>query len=146
MQNDMKQRQYMALAPLASLAGIFIDPLASTIAPLLLYFIFRNKQPKVGITALRAADLAFSIQLWIVLISLVLMLGISINVVSTSQTQPMMGLATTLILVIFVVSLLYATYQAFNGKMCNYIISFKIAERVLGLVDKKKPIDGKTQK
>jgi len=138
MHNDTKQRQYMALAPLASLAGIFIDPLASTIAPLLLYFIFRNKQPNAGITALRAADLAFSIQLWIVLISLILMLGISINVVSTSQTQQMMGIATTLILVIFMVSLLYAAYQAFTGKMCTYIISFKIAERVLGLVDKKK--------
>ena len=139
MQNDTKQRQYMALAPLASLAGIFIDPLASTIAPLVLYFIFRNKQPDAGITALRTADLAFSIQLWIVLISLVLMLGISIDFVSPNQTQQMMGMAITVILVMFVVSLLYAAYQAFNGKMCNHIISFKIAERVLGLVDKKKP-------
>ena len=134
---DRKQRQYMALAPLASLAGIFIDPLASTIAPLILYFIFRNYQAAASITALRAADLAFSIQLWIVLISLLLMLGISIDIVTTNQTQQMMGMGTSVILVFFVISLLYAAYQAFNGKTANYIISFKIAERVLGLVEKK---------
>lgn len=141
MQNDTKQRQYMALAPLASLAGIFIDPLASTVTPLVLYFIFRNRQPAAGLTALRAADLAFSIQLWIVLMSLILMLGISINIVTTNQTQQMMGMATTIILVMFAVSLLYAAYKAFNGKMCSYLISFKIAERVLGLVDNKKSLE-----
>ena len=141
----MKQRQYMALAPLTGLAGIFIDPLASTIAPLILFFIFRNTRANVATTALRTADLAFSIQLWIVLISLVLMLGLSVDMVSTNQAQQMMGMATTIILVMFVVSLLFATYHAFNGKIFKHIISFKIAERVLGLVDKKKSAEQKSK-
>lgn len=135
---DFKQRQYMALAPMASLAAIFINPLASTIAPLVIYFIFRNKRADVAKTALRTADLAFSIQLWIILISLTLMLGISLDIVATNKTQQMMSIATIVILVIYVVSLLYATFQAFSGKMCNHFFSFKIAERVFGLVEKRK--------
>lgn len=133
----MNQRQYMALAPLASLAGIFINPLASTLAPLALFFIFRNKRPDVGKMALQTADLAFSIQLWIVLTSLTLMLGISLDLVTANDARHMMDLATSIILVIFVVSLLFALYQAFIGKTCSHIISFKIAERVFNLIENK---------
>lgn len=132
--DDMRQRQYLALAPFLSLAGIFIDPLASTIAPLVLYFIFRNKRPEVGTIALRTADLAFSIQLWIVLISLALMLAISINLLSPEEVKPMMGMATIIILAIFVISLSIAVVYAFKGKVYKYLFSFRIAERVLGLV------------
>lgn len=45
---DTKNRQYMALAPLASLAAIFISRLASTLAPLAIYYIFRNKRDDVA--------------------------------------------------------------------------------------------------
>ena len=134
---DMRQRQYMALAPLAALAAIFINPLASTIAPLVIYFIFRNKRADVAKTALRTADLAFSIQIWIILMSLALRLGISLNIVAINETQQMMGIATSIILIIYIVSLLFAAFQAFNGKMCNHFFSFKIAERVFNLVDKR---------
>lgn len=134
---DTTQRSYMALAPLSSLAGIFINPLASTVTPLILYFIFRNSRPQVGKVALQTADLAFSIQLWIMLISLVLMLGISINWVSPEESQQMMGMATWVILGLFVVSLLFALYQAINGRTCTHIFSFKIAERVFNLISNK---------
>ena len=135
---DTTQRSYMALAPLSSLAGIFINPLASTVTPLILYFIFRNSRPAVSKVALQTADLAFSIQLWIMLISLALMLGISLDWIVASDAKEMMGIATSVILVIFVVSLLFALYQAINGRSCTHIFSFKIAERVFNLINTRK--------
>ena len=132
---NTKQRSYMALAPLSSLAGIFINPLASTITPLVLFFIFRNSRPKVGKVALQTADLAFSIQLWIVLISLALMLGISLELIVASDAQQITYISTLTIMAIFVVSLFFALYQALNGRACQHIFSFKIAERVFNLVN-----------
>lgn len=134
---DTTQRSYMALAPLSSLAGIFINPLASTATPLILYFIFRNSRPMVSKVALQTADLAFSIQLWIVLISLALMLGISLDFVTENDAREIMGQATSVILIIFVVSLLFALYQAVNGRSCTHLFSFKIAERVFKVINKK---------
>ena len=135
--NDNKQRSYMALAPLASLAGIFINPLASTAPPLILFFLFSNSRPKVAKVALQTADLAFSTQLWIMLMSLTLMLGISLEWINTIEAREIMGTATSVILVIFVISLLFAVYQALNGRSCTHIFSFKIAERVFNLVNKR---------
>lgn len=132
---DTTQRSYMALAPLSSLAGIFINPLASTITPFILFFIFRTSRPAVSKVALQTADLAFSIQLWIMLISLALMLGISLDWIVANDAKEMMGTATSVILILFVVSLLFAVYQAFNGRSCTHIFSFKIAERVFNLIN-----------
>lgn len=140
-----KQRSYMALAPLTSLAGIFISPLASTAPPLILFFIFSNSRPMVSKVALQTADLAFSIQLWIMLISLSLMLGISLDWFTANEAREIMGTATSVILVIFVVSLLFALYQALNGRSCTHIFSFKIAERVFNLVNNRNP-DKKSSK
>lgn len=132
---DTAQRSYMALAPLSSLAGIFINPLASTVTPLIFYFIFRNSRPMVSKVALQTADLAFSIQLWIMLISLALMLGISLDWIVANDAKQIMGQATSVILIIFVVSLLFALYQALNFRSCTHIFSFKIAERVFNLIN-----------
>lgn len=134
---DMTQRQYMALAPLVSLAGIFIHPLASTIGPLVLYFIFRQRRTEVAKTALQTADLAFSIQLWIMLISLALMLGLSLNIIVTEEARYIMDLSMKIILGLFVLSLLFALYQALIGKTCSHILSFKIAERLLNRAENK---------
>lgn len=131
------KRKYVALAPLVSLAGIFIHPVASTISPLALFFIFRKSKPDVGVVALKTADLAFSVQLWIMLISLALMLGVSTGLVTPNETRQMMEMAISLILLIFVVSLLFAVYQVLRGKDFSYFFSFKIAERVLGFVKKR---------
>lgn len=133
---NTKQRSYMALAPLSSLAGIFINPLASTLTPLILYFIFRKSRPEVSRVALQTADLAFSIQLWFVLTSLALMLGISLDIITTAEAREMTNMATTVILVIFVVSLLYALFHAINGRGCRHIISFRIAERLFNVFNK----------
>jgi len=134
---DTTQRSYMALAPLSSLAGIFINPFASTIAPFILFFIFRNSRPAVSKVALQTADLAFSIQLWIMLISLALMLGMSLDWLVISDAKQIMGQATSIILIMFVVSLLFAVYQALNARGCSHIFSFKIAERVFNLVNSR---------
>lgn len=132
---DTTQRSYMALAPLSALAGIFINPLASTITPFILFFIFRNSRPAVSKVALQTADLAFSIQLWIMLISLALMMGISLDWIIANDARQIMGKATSIILIVFVVSLLFAVYQALNGRGCTHIFSFKIAERVFKLIN-----------
>ena len=134
---DTSQRSYMALAPLSSLAGIFINPLASTITPLIIFFIFRSKRANVAKVALQTADLAFSIQLWIMLISLALMLGISLDWIVANDARQIMDTATLVILIIFVVSLLFALYQAMNSRSCTHIFSFKIAERVFNLINSK---------
>ena len=138
---DTTQRSYMALAPLSSLAGIFINPLASTITPLILFFIFRNSRPKVAKVALQTADLAFSIQLWVMLISLAVMLGISLDWIVAKEAQFIMAKATSIILVLFVISLLFALYQALNGRTCTHIFSFKIAERIFNLINTPKSED-----
>jgi len=143
---DATQRSYMALAPLSSLAGIFINPLASTITPFLLFFIFRTKRPEVSKVALQTADLAFSIQLWIMLISLALMLGISLDWIVANDAKQIMGQATSIILIMFVVSLLFALYQANNGRGCTHIFSFKIAERVFNLINNKSMKETKKEK
>ena len=137
MSDNKKQKSYMALAPITSLAGIFIHPLASTVTPLILFFIFNKRRPKVTKAAIQTADLAFSIQLWIMLISLFLSLGISLSWINANEAREMMDMATMIILAIFVVSLFFAIYQAFNGRTCTHLFSFKIAERVMKLVDKK---------
>lgn len=133
---NTKQRSYMALAPLSALAAIFINPLASTIIPLVIFFIFRRSRPKVSTVALQTADLAFSIQLWIMLISLALLLGISVEVINTNNAEHIMTTATSIILVIFVASLCFATYKALKGQVCRHLFSFKIAEKVLNLTSK----------
>ena len=135
--SDITQRQYMALAPLVALAGMFIHPLASTIGPLILFFIFRQRRKEVAKTALQTADLAFSIQLWIMLISLALMLGLSLNIIVAAQAHYIMDLSIKIILALFVVSLFFALYQALIGKTCSHILSFKIAERVFNLIENK---------
>ena len=127
----------MALAPLTSLAGIFINPIASTAPPLILFFLFSSSRPKVAKVALQTADLAFSIQLWIMLISLSLMLGISLEWINANEAKEMMSTATVIILALFIISLLVAIYQAINGRTCTHFISFKIAERVFNLVNNK---------
>lgn len=145
-QKDTTQRSYMALAPLSSLAGIFINPLASTVTPFILFFIFRTRRPKVSKVALQTADLAFSIQLWIMLTSLALMLAISLDWIASNDAKEMMGIATSVILVIFIVSLLFALYQALNGRSCKHLFSFKIAERVFNLTNNKPEKDTKKEK
>lgn len=134
---DTAQRSYMALAPLSSLAGIFINPLASTITPFILYFIFRKSRTAASKVALQTADLAFSTQLWIMLISLALMLGISLDLVVANEARQIMGQATSIILIIFVISLFFALYQAFYGRSCKHFFSFKIAERVFNLINSR---------
>jgi len=134
--NETKQRSYMALAPLSALAAIFINPMACILIPLIFFFIFRSSRPNVAKVALQTADLAFSIQLWIVLISLALLLGISLDIIITDDAENIMATSTSIILAIFVSSLIIAAYKAIKGQACKHFFSFKVAERVLKLTEK----------
>ena len=133
---DTRQRSYMALAPLSALAAIFINPLACTVIPLILFFIFRTSRPKVSLVALQTADLAFSVQLWIILTSLAVLMGISLDIFTPEDARDMMATATSIILILFTASLAFASYRAIQGKDCRHLFSFKIAERLLKITRK----------
>lgn len=135
--NNKTPRGYMALAPILSLAGIFISPYASTLPPLILYFLFSSRRPMVAKVALQTADLAFSIILWIWLISLSLGMANTLNWLTGNEVKQIWSMATSTIILIFVISLFYAIYKAYKGHGCTHFFSFKIAERVLNVVNNK---------
>ena len=71
---QQQEKHYAALAPIMALAGVFAHPVASTLLPLILFFFFNWKQMSFArLVALRAADLAFSMQVIIFLSSVLLM-------------------------------------------------------------------------
>ncbi len=137
-QVDLQQRQYAALAPVFALAGVFIHPSASTLIPFILFFIFRklNKPFAEGV-ALRTADLAFTIQLAIMLFSLGLRLALFFISISTQLASQLMSLFTVIVLVYFAVSLVIGGVQAVRGQVFRYWVSFRIAERIFTALDKK---------
>ena len=68
-----QEKHYAALAPIMALTGVFAHPAASTVLPLILFFIFRWRNMEFAkLVALRAADLAFSVQLYLVIASALL--------------------------------------------------------------------------
>ena len=136
---DFQERQYAALAPSLALAGIFIHPVASTLIPFVMFLIYRQLQKGfAGETALRTADLAFSIQIWIMLTSLGVMLAMSSNAITTGQAESLQRAATVLVLAYFVVSLIIAGVQAFRGQSFKHWLSFRLAERVFSALQKPK--------
>ena len=136
---DLQEKQYAALAPALSLAGVFIHPIASSLIPFAMFILYRYWQKGfAGETALRTADLAFSIQIWIMLLSLLLMLALSLAVLSNSQAQSLQTIGTVLILAYFVISLIIAGAQAFRGKLFQHGLSFRLAERIISALQKAK--------
>ncbi len=127
-----QEQKYAALAPILSLAGMFALPIASTLLPILLFFIFYwQKQAFASRVAIRAADLSFSIQLYIFLGSF-LIIGFShIQPIAETTAQRVMTGLTLVLLIYLVVSLVIAAVQAFRGQAFSYILSLKIAERIL---------------
>jgi uncharacterized Tic20 family protein len=129
------ERQLAALGPLLAAAGAFVHPVASTLLPFVLYTAVRSRSlPFAGLAALRAADLAFSIYLWHVIASLLLVTSSHFQATAWLATRDNMAMMTAALLIYFFVSLAIGLIQALRGKQLRYVLSFSVAERVLGAV------------
>ena len=136
---QQQEKHYAALAPIMALAGVFAHPVASTLLPLILFFFFNWKQMSFArLVALRAADLAFSMQVIIFLSSVLLMVYLSFFTMTEQQARGLMSLITLVVLIYMTISLLIGIVQAFRGKSFSYFLSFKIGERVFTTLSKRK--------
>lgn len=136
---DSQEKQYAALAPILAIAGIFVHPTASVLLPLGLFFIFHFlHKDNAGLVALRSADLAFSIQLCLILASLLLMLLMSAITFTQQEAQSVMSAITLVLLIYMGLSLCTAALQVFRGRVMRHWFSFRIGERVLNAVNRGK--------
>jgi uncharacterized Tic20 family protein len=134
-----QEKHYAALAPILALMGLFIHPMASTILPLVLFFIFYwLRREAAQLVALRTADLVFTVQLFRAVIWL--LFTVSINFIpTTANTALRIDTAIIIVVLIFLVaSLIYGAVQTLRGKEFKYPLSLRIAERVYNAVTKKK--------
>lgn len=137
---DRKESQYAALAPLLAFAGIFIHPVASTLLPLMLYFLFAKlSRNDAACLSLRTADLAFSIWLYKFILSAIPIVMTFFFPVNTQTANELNYLATMALLLFLTASLLVAFVQALRGKIISYPFSFRMAERLLRNLGKAGP-------
>ena len=95
-----QEKHYAALAPILALMGLFIHPMASTILPLILFFIFYwLGREAAQLVALRTADLVFTVQLFRAVIWLLFTVGI--NYVPTT-TETALRIDTIIIIAVLV--------------------------------------------
>ena len=126
-----QEKQYAALAFIMALAGVFAHPAASTILPLILFFIFNwRKLNFARLVALRAADLAFSVQLYLIVASALLVAIIYFNPMTDQQAHSIYSNITLVAVAYLIISLGVATIQSFREKAFKHVLSLKIAERV----------------
>lgn len=141
---NQQEKRYAALAPILALAGVFAHPAASPLLALALFFVFYWRGMILAQRiALRAADLSFTAQLYLILGSLVLALYYNFNPDSGTVVRQLMGLLTLAVLAWLIVSLLVGTVQAFRGRAIHYPLSLRIAERVFDAVSRKQEGGGK---
>jgi hypothetical protein len=134
---SQQQKQYAALAPIMAMAGVFAHPAASTVLPLLLYFIFRwRNMDFAGLVALRTADIAFSVLLFLMLASMLLTLYLNYNPMPQNEIQGIIRFLTLVTVGYLIISLGIGIVQAFRGKAINYFLSLRIAERILTVTSK----------
>lgn len=133
-----QEKHYAALAPIMALMGIFAHPVASTVLPLILFFIFYWRRMELAqLIALRAADLAFTVQLVLVIASLLFAGYFSLYPTTEQDAHRLVSLTTLTILIFMIVSLLIGIVQAFRGKAFKYTLSLRIAERIFNAVSNK---------
>jgi hypothetical protein len=134
---SQQQKQYAALAPIMAMAGVFAHPAASTVLPLILYFIFRwRNMDFAGLVAIRTADIAFSVLLFLMLASMLLTVYLHYNPMPQHEIQGIIRFLTLVTVGYLIISLVIGIIQAFRGKAINYLLSLKIAERILTVYSK----------
>lgn len=126
------EQKYAALAPVLSLAGIFIHPIATIVIPMGLFFLFYwRRLGFAGRVAIRAADLAFSIILYQLIVSVV-MIGLThYRPMQEVTLQNTITIITIVLLIYLAVSLIIAAVYAARGRVFGYLGSLRVAERVL---------------
>jgi len=93
-----------------AITGVFAHPVASTILPLIVFFIFYwRKMELAQLIALRAADLAFTAQMFIVTVSLLLLGVIYLFPATQLDTRQIFTLTTFILLIYVILSLLIGT-------------------------------------
>jgi len=133
-----QEKHYAALAPIMALMGIFAHPVASTVLPLILFFIFYWRRMELAQSiALRTADLAFTIQLVLVVASLLFAGYFSLYQTTEQDAHRLVTLTTSAVLIYMIVSLVIGTVQAFRGVAFQYFLSLRIAERIFNAVSNK---------
>jgi len=133
-----QEKHYAALAPIMALMGIFAHPVASTVLPLILFFIFYWRRMELAqLIALRAADLAFTIQLVLVVASLLFAGYFSLYPTPEQDAHRLVTLTTFAVLIYMIVSLVIGTVQTFRGVTFKYFLSLRIAERIFNAVSSK---------
>ena len=130
--NDRNTRLLAGLGPVLSAMGVFIHPAATILLPFALH-LFTRKRPDtlVSLSALRAADLAFSVYIWLTLKDLVLIGMSRVESLAHYATEANHSLITVLLLAYLLISLTAGFVQAMRGRLFRYPLSFRIAERIL---------------
>jgi hypothetical protein len=144
---DMRERQLAALSPLVCAATAFIHPVATTIVPFVLYLFMRNRpNPLAATYALRTADLAFTLQLVLILTDLLLVALSSMEATADFVDLRIKTIIVAVVLSYFFISLAYAVVQGFRGITIRYLFSFRLAERVFGaLQNRNRTVDDSSQ-
>jgi uncharacterized Tic20 family protein len=139
---DKQEKQYAALTPILTIAGIFAHPMASVILPLVMFFIFYwRRKTNASLVAIRCADLAFSIQLTIIITSLLVMLAMSVFSITQQEARIVMTSVTVVLLLYMTLSLALATFMVFRDKIFRHWFSFRIGERLLKTLRQGKTLE-----
>jgi len=124
------ETRYAALVPLLTLAAALVHPVASTLVPLIAFFIFHKlKREHERLIALRTADLAFTAQIYILLANLVIGAMVYFQQMSGNDAAQFYSLLTFVIIIYLVIMLVYGMVQALRGLIPGYILSLKLGER-----------------
>ena len=133
-----RQRMLASLGPLLSFAGIFAHPVATTILPFLLFLFLRNRdQPLARDAALRTADFAFSMNLWLLILGFAVSALEHIPVTAPLVPAQARTLIAAAVLLYFFVLVVVAFIQGLRGREFRYPLSFRFAERVFAALEKR---------
>ncbi len=131
------ERMLAALAPLLAAAGALVYPAASTLLPFVLFLFLRGRDlPLARDAALRTADLAFSVYLALTVIGLGISALWSMETTAALVPAGAITLVTAAVLLYFFVVLAIALVMALLGRGFRYPLSFRLAERILGVLEK----------
>lgn len=126
------EKHYATLAPVMALAGVFAHPYAAMLIPLVLFFIYYwCRLEFAGLVALRAADLALTIQLLIFFGGVLLVTYVTYKPLPTWQVKELSSLLTFSAVIYLVISLVLDAIMAVQGKSLKNFLSLRIAERIL---------------
>lgn len=136
---DGRERTIASMGPLLSVAGALVTPVASTLAPFVLFLFVRNRGlPFARLHALRAADFAFSIYLWLLILGFGLagLAGLFPQLQALGSQASHLAVARGLVLG-YLLLMVIGLVQALRGRPIRYVLSFRLAERVFLILERR---------